>query len=223
MFNRRSSIFSLLFAVAMLITTLLAPAANAGGGEEAYFEPFSGNDNVFSEVYIDRWENRDGDFVAELTIYPSQDEIEALLEEGDEPQEGSHVDLAITFIGLETSGGGHGYSVDWSDHIRFIGPSIDSESENPTVEVLGSNLERWDDRDYLTVTVVLYGYESYERNFGVAVELTSSTWWPETNGCTVDYERDSDGDGEADEFFCSKQHRSTSLVSWEYGDDLFTF
>lgn len=208
---------SVLFAVAIIVATLFAPAAQAQiqPDSEYYFETDGGN-VVLSNVRLAVWDAGYGDYVAMITVVPTQEEIDALLEQG------SHVDLEVTFLGLQGSGERRDFAGGVSDYIRQIGAEVvTSESGYPVYRALGLNIEkRWVAGEAFTVMAPIFGYEpSGEVRPRVSVELISSYWWFVEGGCNVAYERERNN---VVEQFCTERGQRSTLVD-TYGDTRFPF
>ncbi len=155
---------------------LTASPAQARGGYQ-----FESDDEsvVLSDIRLDTW-YEGSVFTVELTITPTNEELDALRENG------SHVDLEFTFYELDVLGDEPDYTTDASGYVRYIDDEFEPGSP-PVVRMLGFNLARWNpdqEERELTVTVEVYGQT--DRNFPlVAVDLMSTTWWPEDGDCTV--------------------------------------
>jgi hypothetical protein len=204
--------------IALIALMLAAPAAQAqtqGEDSEYYFETDGGN-VVLSNVRLAVWDAGHGDYVAMITVTPTQEEIDMLLEQG------SHVDFEVSFLGLEQSDERDDFAAAVSDYIRQIGAEVvTSESGHPVYRALGLNIEkRWEAGEPFTVLAPIFGYEpSGDIRPRVSVELVSSTWWFAEGNCEVAYSRERN---EVVEEFCTERGSTSTLVD-TFGDTRFPF
>lgn len=202
--------------VALIALVLVAPAVHAYAEDsEYYFETDDGN-VVLSDVRLSLWDAGNGDYVAMITVTPSQEEIDALLAQG------SHIDFEFSFLGLEESGERSDFADGVSDYIRQIGADVVvSESGHPVYRALGLNIEkRWAAGEPFTVLAPIFGYEpNGDVRPSVEVELVSSSWWFADGSCQVAYSRERN---DVVEEFCTDQGPRAQLFD-EYGDTRFRF
>jgi hypothetical protein len=193
-----------------------AVQAHAQVGESEYRFETDGGDVVLSNVTVSYVDAGYGNYVALLTVTPSQDEIDSLLLD-----DWSHVDIDFHFRGLEPSGRGVGFAPAVSDYLRQVGAVVEDGSSGPIYHAMGLNiLNRWEADTSFTVLAPIFGYEpSGEGRPTVSVEMSSSKWWFADGDCAVAYERETNN--ELLQYCTVQDPESYATVFDEYGDSQF--
>lgn len=210
MFRFTGRSFTFLFVV---LLSFAAPVAQAQiqPDSDYFFEADSGN-VVFSNVTVGYVDAGYGNYVAMITVTPTQEEINQLLADG-----WSHVDFDFHFHGLRASSG-----VDFapavSDYVRQVGARVDHEAGYPVYRALGLNIElRWVADQPFTVLAPIFGYQpSGEGRPSVSVEMVSSRWWFADGQCAATYERTTNN--ETLQYCTVQDHGSRAFLYDEYRD-----
>lgn len=153
---------------------------------EFYFESDDGS-VVFSDVTFSFVEAGYGHYIGVLTVIPTQQEIDNLLEDG-----WSHVDFEFRFRGLEPSGDGIDFAPAVSDYARQAGARIDVEDGYVVYYAMGLNIQkRWSPGEPLNVYAPISGFQpDGERNVSASVEVVSAKWWFADGDCETAYSRE---------------------------------
>lgn len=198
------------FAAIIMVVMLLFPVA--AQAQNGYI--FRGEGTVtIQDVRVGLW--ADGkDYLAKITITPTQAEIDRLLTYG------SHVDFEISFVGLEPIGWETDFAIAASDHVRYSGASV-SSGKNPVFTARGFNIElRWEADKSITIIASLSGYQPTGDTWpGVSVDLVSTSYRFADGVCQVVYERNMDGETKR---YCMEASNRSTLVN-RYGDTRFPF
>lgn len=177
-------------ATALMLFFLLMPVAAQAQVQSEYAFRTSDGITPIENVRLGLWANRDH-YVVEVTVTPTQGEIDRLLTYG------SHVDFEISFYGLEPTSWQPNFALGASDYVRYSGAEV-SPGANPLFTARGFNIipDRWEADRPITITASIYGYQPISGAWvGVSVEMASTYYsFTQDDECTFVYERTTNGE-----------------------------
>lgn len=202
------------FLLVLLLATAQPVAAHPIEPQDGYaFVSEAGNTTVASVDLLSWWE---GDtLVLELHLFPTQDEIDALLNAKDGFQ---HVDFEFTLYGLDVTGQEPSVEVWKSDFTKYIDEDVVPGYAGPIVRAQGFNLNKWVAGEDHTIRLSIQGFVTDGTTIPqVEVAMVSTSWYPVEAGCTAEPDRYSVDDVP----LCRKTAGSSRLVDLDGDYRLF--